>query len=415
MIKSIDARRYRRVCRYLRYISNTSLLSIGQYGPALKICRVDCFRNFNTIYTRRNVREYAGVLIHEATHGLLFEKGIAYNKKTRERVESLCHLEAYRFALHFEPGYADLFPGPYNPKGHRRFWKSSFRVRFVELWKRLNQDYKPVNPKSAEDYSRRGASYLQKRDYDKAIADCDEAIRLDPKLAKAYSNRGTAHVKKRDYDKAIADFDRAIQINPQDAKTYLNRSAAHLQKHDYDQVIADCDEAIRFDAKFAAAYSNRGAAYLRKSNFDHAIADLDYAIQLKDKDARIYLNRGVAYSRKRDYGKAIVDYDQAIQLKPGDATAYKNLAWLLATCQEASFRDGKRAVEQATKACAISAWNDPIAVKILAAACAEAGDFENAVKWESEYLGTPRLSPQARADAQKRFALYLSHKPYHAD
>jgi hypothetical protein len=120
LIKSLDARRYRRVCRYLRYVTNGELRSRGNYGRTLKICRVDYDKLSNSKQTQTNVREYAGTLIHEATHGLLFDKGIPYDKETWERVERLCHLESYRFAQHFESGYADLFYGPYNPEWHKR-------------------------------------------------------------------------------------------------------------------------------------------------------------------------------------------------------------------------------------------------------------------------------------------------------
>ena len=62
-------------------------------------------------------------------------------------------------------------------------------------------------------YSGRGSAYVGKGDYDKAIADYTEAMRLDPKLADAYCGRGGAYVKG-DCDKAIADYSEAIRLNP---------------------------------------------------------------------------------------------------------------------------------------------------------------------------------------------------------
>jgi tetratricopeptide (TPR) repeat protein len=377
LTKSLDARRYRRVCRYLHYIANTALISRGQYGRTLKICRVDYSRHFKSPYPQRNVREYAGVLIHEATHGLLCEKGIPYDKEIRERVEQLCHLESYRFAMHFEPGYADLFPGPYNPEGHKRHWERSSQASRAVWWKRLQDAFresKASNPKNARDYNARGAIYMQKRDYDKAIADCDQAIRLDPQLAAAYNNRGLAYMQKRDYDKAIADFDQAIQLDPKDARVHINCGTANMQKRDYDKAISVYDQAIQLDPKDARAYLNRGTAYLQKRDYDKAISDYDHAIQLDPNDASTYVNRGTAFRRKCDYNQAIADYDYSIHLNPRSATAHKNLAWLLATCPQVAFRDGKKAMDHATKACALSEWKDPDALKTLAAACREMGE-----------------------------------------
>ena len=352
-------------------------ISRGQYGRTLRVCRVDYARNFNSIqYPQRNVREYAEALIHEATHGLLFEKGIPYDEKNWERIERLCHLESYRFALHFEPGYADLFPGPYDPKGHRWQWESSFQTRLAAWLKRFRaaeRANKQSSPKSAGDYTERATAHMQKHDYDKAIADSDQAIRLDPQFAAAFNIRGWAYMEKRDYDKAIVDYDHAIQLDP----------------------------------KYAL---RRGTAYLRKHDYDKAIADYDHAIQINPKSAQAYANRGTTYLRKHDYNKAIVDYDHAIQLNPRDATVYKNLAWLLATCPQVAFRNGKKAVEHATKACVLLEWKDPKALRTLAAACAEAEDFENAVKWESQSLGTPELIAKATLNAESRLSLYQAHK-----
>jgi tetratricopeptide (TPR) repeat protein len=364
------------------------------------------------------VREYAGVLIHEATHGLLFEKGIPYDKETRERVERLCHLESYRFAMHFEPGYADLYPGPYNPEWHKQSWARSRPARWAVWWTRLQeayQEYRSSNPKNARDFNLRGANYLQKRAYDKAIGDCDQAIRLDPHFAAAYNNRGSAYLQKRDFDKAIVDFEHAIQLDPKDARVHMNCGTAYMGKRNYDKAIAAYDQGVLLDPKDARIRMNRGTAYLRKLDYEKAISDYDHAIQLAPKDARVRTNRGTAHMRRREYHKSISDYERAIQLNPREAKAYRNLAWLLATCPQISFRDGKKAVGYATKACVLTEWKDPDALKTLAAACGEAGDFENAVKWERQFLGAPDQIAKAVLNAESSLSLYQAHKPYPVD
>ena len=57
----------------------------------------------------------------------------------------------------------------------------------------------------------RGNAYDDKDDYDRAIADYNEAIRLDPKNSAAFFNRGLTSAKKKDYDGAIANYSAAIQ------------------------------------------------------------------------------------------------------------------------------------------------------------------------------------------------------------
>jgi tetratricopeptide (TPR) repeat protein len=78
----------------------------------------------------------------------------------------------------------------------------------------------------AESYLNSGRAYSEKGDYDRAVADFDQAISIDPDYAEAYYNRGTAYSKKEDYDRAMTDFDRAISIDPDYAKAYNNRGCA---------------------------------------------------------------------------------------------------------------------------------------------------------------------------------------------
>ena len=210
-----------------------------------------------------------------------------------------------------------------------------------------------------------GDSDAAKADYDKAIADYSEAIRLDPKDVLAYIYRAVAYQGKGDYDNAIGDCDEAIRLDPKNAKGYSTRGFVYNAKGDYEKAIADYSEALRLDPKNAKGYDTRGLAYEAKSDYDKAIADYDEAIRLDPKDPKAYEIRGAAYHDRGDYDKAIADYDEAIRLDPKYALPYNSLAWLLGTCPQAGFRDGKKAVEYATKACELSMWNDPSMVDTL--------------------------------------------------
>ncbi len=79
----------------------------------------------------------------------------------------------------------------------------------------------------ADDSYNRGNAYAGKGEYDKAIAEYTEAIRLDPTLAQAYYNRGFAYLNKGDYDKAIAEFTEAIRLHPQNPSFYLSRAKVY--------------------------------------------------------------------------------------------------------------------------------------------------------------------------------------------
>jgi len=179
-----------------------------------------------------------------------------------------------------------------------------------------------LNPKYAEVYYYRGGVYEIKGEHDIAISDLTEAIRLNPKYAEAYYCRGLVYGGKGDYDKAISDYNQAIRLNPKYAEAYYNRGNAYSYKKDYDKAISDYNQAIRLNPKYAEAYYWRGNAYSYKKDYDKAISDYNQAIRLNLKYAEVYYNRGNAYSYKKDYDKAISDLTEAIRLNPKFAEAY---------------------------------------------------------------------------------------------
>jgi tetratricopeptide (TPR) repeat protein len=129
-------------------------------------------------------------------------------------------------------------------------------------------------------------------------------------------------------------------------------------------------------------------------------------------DADGYVARGNDFADRGEYEKAIADYQEAIRLAPTEDEAYTALAWLLATCPEDRVRDGKKAVELATKGCELSGWKDADALSTLAAAHAECGEFEEAVKWQKKALKIGFDREEETEDAREQLRLYQERKPY---
>jgi tetratricopeptide (TPR) repeat protein/serine/threonine protein kinase len=263
----------------------------------------------------------------------------------------------------------------------------------------------------ASTYRHRGDAWGAKREYDKAIADYTEAIRLNPKNARAYTERGHVYYKKEDYDKAITDYTEAIRLDPKDADAHVMRGNAWDNKHEFAKALADYNEAIRLDSKSSWAHRERGVARYGQKDYSRAISDLDEAIRLNPKDTLAYRKRGDAWHGKKEYAKAIADYTEAIRLDPKYAAAYNRRAWVWATCPDARLRDGKRAVESATCACELSGWKEAYHLGTLAAAYAEVSDFAKAVEWQEKANGL-YTDAEGRAKGQERLKLYRNRKPY---
>jgi tetratricopeptide (TPR) repeat protein len=211
------------------------------------------------------------------------------------------------------------------------------------------------SPQNALDYVARGKAFGAKRDYDRAISDFSEAIRLDSKLATAFYNRGgILYNNKSDAKAALSDLLEALRLDPQfggsdyfvngdnDRKiadnlaiasdtiagdpdfsnAYATRSAMYLFKGDADSAIRDASKAVSLSANDAGALNTRATAYLRKGDIAAAISDLDEAILLNPKTSNFFRNRGNAYLQNGDVQRALSDLNEAIRLDPKHQPAF---------------------------------------------------------------------------------------------
>ncbi len=103
-------------------------------------------------------------------------------------------------------------------------------------------------------------------------------------LAYVYRGRGYWKDRKGDYDAALEDFNEAIRLDPAHVEGYDYRSSAWKNKGNYERAIADLDMSIRLDPTYAAAYYRRGEIYQQKGDLDRARADYNSALTLPTKD-----------------------------------------------------------------------------------------------------------------------------------
>jgi tetratricopeptide (TPR) repeat protein len=169
--------------------------------------------------------------------------------------------------------------------------------------------------KLAEAFNIRGIGYRLKGEYDRAIGDYNQAIRINAKFATAYNNRAIAYDTKGDYDRAIADYEQAIKLKPS-AETYFNRGNAHLGKSCYDHAIDDYNQAIKLKPDFAAAFDNRCWARAVVGILKPALADCNQALRLMPNNPATLDSRGFVFLKMTNFDAAVSDYDAALRSDP---------------------------------------------------------------------------------------------------
>ena len=181
-------------------------------------------------------------------------------------------------------------------------------------------------PTASIAYSNRAAARLREAsDVDGAVADCENASRLDPGYADAHFNCATAKMMLHRPEDARRDADAAIAINPRRAEYFQVRADAMLAVGDYRAALVDSDRTIALDSHRAEtymAYVSRGIAKFSLSDATGALEDFNRAITLNPTVAVVYQNRANARAMVGDTAGAMADYDSALALDASLATAY---------------------------------------------------------------------------------------------
>jgi len=178
---------------------------------------------------------------------------------------------------------------------------------------------------SFKDCISRGGACYWKGQYDQAIVEFSEAIKLNPDSAEAYRERGNAYGKKVRYDQAISDYTEAIRLDPEYAGNFIVRGITYGETGQNDQAINDFTKAIRLNPNNAMAYKCRGSAYHNKGQCDQAVSDFNEAIRLDPNSADAYLSRGYSYGNLGKIDHAIKDFEKALSIDPNFELAKQNL------------------------------------------------------------------------------------------
>ena len=190
------------------------------------------------------------------------------------------------------------------------------------------------------------------------------------------------------------------------------------EKKDYENARRNYDAAVRLHPKNAIAYAHRGLFFLKHQQFALAAKDFDTALNLRPTAWNYAYWRGVAYARLGRYDLALANINQLLSLHSlhsgGRAGLLNNRAWILATCPDSRYRNGKQAIEDAKIAVRIGGFRKASFLDTLAAAYAETGDFESAIKYEQQAI-TAQTKTDKLVDPDGPLNAYRQRRPYRSN
>jgi tetratricopeptide (TPR) repeat protein len=136
----------------------------------------------------------------------------------------------------------------------------------------------------ANKLAREGAEALKGNDFDKAVDLLRKASNLDhkytPDLAIAYERRGYALTKNQQFQDAVTDYSEAIKIKSDEPRLYEERAYAEMKIYAYDKALADYDELIKLKPKEVRYYNFRAYIYEAKEDDKNAMAETEKALQI---------------------------------------------------------------------------------------------------------------------------------------
>jgi len=197
-----------------------------------------------------------------------------------------------------------------------------------------------------------------------------------------------------------------------DYYTHYRIGVGHEQRHEYAKAIEEFKLALSEEPNHVESLYLLASCLARLDREPEAMSYALKAASLVPDSPMVHGLLGGLLCSTGHYGEALAHLEAAYAANAGDVSVANNLAWLLATCPDAAYRDGARALRLAEWACKATTFKSPPLLDSLAAAYAELGQFEEAVRVTRQAIEVVRSNPKASTEMlDSRLSLYLAGKP----
>ena len=233
---------------------------------------------------------------------------------------------------------------------------------------------RPVTPENAYTYYNKGETYLENKEYHKAVAAYKNAIALSPDYTAAWYELGVALRRTKEFGEAAETLRQAIKLKPRSPKAWYELGVAYRQKGEYDRAVAALQKAIELKPLSAKSHCELGRAFVLKKDNNRAIENFRKAIEMMPEYEAAWYKLGQTYDRTKEYGEAVTAFEKALALAPADESAWNSLGITLNKMNnyDRSIQAFKRAVGLNPEFAA--AWNN------MAITYRSKGDYQKAVE-----------------------------------
>lgn len=301
-------------------------------------------------------------------------------------------------------------------------------------------------PRDARVHEALGLACMMGDRMEEARAAFGRAIELEPDAVGPLLQRARTWALEGEHEKALADIDRALDIEEGNSGALLLRARINQQAGDTVAALADVEGVLANQPDLPAALELRGLIAAEREDYPAAIRDFRRLASKNPDDPAILGQLGMLYLAAKqpheaikrfsraleldadsfpcrrgrsdaqisigDHVAALDDLEKAHLLEPEDSSVLNNLAWLLATSPDDLVRNGPRGVELAKQACELTDWKQAHIISTLAAAHAEAGDFEAARTYSKQAVEQGGDDDLIRVQLEAELASYRDNKPW---
>ena len=315
-------------------------------------------------------------------------------------------IECYRVSLRINPNDADVL----NNLGVVLADRGRFDDAIENYHKALQ-----ISPNDVDALDNLGAALTGKGRFDEALGYYRQAIAIAPNFAAAQNNLGILLAKQGKTAEAIAHYQKAIELNPNCAEFYYNLGNLLATQGRPAEAMRQFRKALEIEPDYAEAHYNLADVLFAERQWQGAVEHYQQALKQMPDSVHAHYQLGLALQCLGQSADAIAEFRKVLELDPNHVATQNNLAWILATCPDASLRNGRKAVELAQRAMDLSGGKSPQVLDTLAAAYAEAGQFPEAIEAARRALElSVAQNNKPLADViQNQLKLFDAHYPYH--